>query len=283
MLGRMIRLHLAEAAGITVDWTSRRNEPGALAFDAESPRSLLDLARRGGGYAYAINCIAVLKNAAELSGPEGEAAANRINALFPHQLAQSAAEIDCKVIHVSTDAVFAPESGTCRESDIPHPADLYGRTKLQGEPAASNVITLRCSIIGPNPVKKTGLLEWVLAQPSGGTVQGYEDQLWGGVTTLQFAQLCRRIFQEDLFRPLSEQSAVHHFAPNTPVTKFELLELLGRRFRPDLCVKRARGGSVTRLLESEGMLRELCGTQRPMAIAIDELSTYIDGPKPGRA
>lgn len=283
MLGRMIRLDLAEAAGITVDWTSRRNEPGALAFDAESPRSLLDLARRGGGYAYAINCIAVLKNAAELSGPEGEAAANRINALFPHQLAQSAAEIDCKVIHVSTDAVFAPESGTCRESDTPSPADFYGRTKLRGEPAAQNVITLRCSIIGPNPVKRTGLLEWLLSQPPGATVSGYEDQLWAGVTTLQFAQLCRRIFQENLFQSLRAQSPVHHFAPNAPLTKFELLELLARRFRPDLRVERSRGGSISRVLQSEGLLREICGTLRPMAIAIDELSTYIDGPKPGRA
>jgi len=57
MLGRMLRLELAGAAGGRVDWTSRRREPGALPFEAESPRFLLDLARERGGYDWAVNCI----------------------------------------------------------------------------------------------------------------------------------------------------------------------------------------------------------------------------------
>lgn len=278
MLGRMLRLELAREAGWRVDWTSRRDEPGALLFDAESPGSLLDLARERGGYDYAVNSIAVLKNAAENTGPDGAATAERVNALFPHELARLAAEIGCKVIHVSTDAVFAPDSGPCLESDPPGPVDHYGRTKLRGEPSAPNALTLRCSIIGPNPVKKAGLLEWVLGQPRDGTVTGYDDQLWRGVTTLQLAKLCARIFAENLFGKLRDQSAVHHFCPNETVTKYRLLQLLSERFRPDLEVKRSAGGAVTRILETAGMLREICGTDLSMDVAIAELSTYIDGP-----
>jgi len=228
----MARLHLARDAGLKVDWTSRRKESDALLFQAEAPQSLLDLARGRGGYDYAINCIAVLKNVAENSGPEGETAAHQVNAVFPHELARMAAKIDCKVIHVSTDGVFAPDSGVCLESDVPAPADLYGRTKLLGEPSASNALTIRCSILGPNPVKKTGLFDWVIGQPRRAHIKGYQDQLWRGVTTLQFAQLCARIFGEKLFVRLREQSAVHHFCPNAAVTKYQLLQLLsGRRRR----------------------------------------------------
>ena len=275
----MVRLYLARDAGLRVNWTSRRQESGALLFQAESPHSLRDLAAKRAGYDYAINCIAVLKNAAEDSGPQGAAAAHQINAVFPHDLARIAAEIDCKLVHVSTDGVFAPNSGPCLESDVPAPTDLYGCTKLLGEPSAPNAFTIRCSIIGPNPVKKTGLFEWVIGQPREARIKGYDDQLWRGVTTMQFAQLCARVFRDELFVRLREESAVHHFCPNAAVTKFQLVQALSRRFRPDLLVERATGGPVNRVLESRGMLREVCGSERPMDIAIEELSTYIDEPK----
>ena len=281
MLGRMVRLHLATEPGFAVEWTSRREETGALIFQANLPGSLVDLAKRRGDYDYVVNCIAVLKKAAEGPEPEAAAEAHQINAVFPHELAQLASEIGFRLVHVSTDAVFAPESGSCFESDIPVPADLYGRTKLLGEPSAPNALTVRCSIIGPNPVKKTGLLEWLLGQPRHATITGYEDQLWRGATTLQFAKLCARIFQGNLFEQLRGESSVHHFCPNRVVTKYQLLELLCRRFRPDIGVERASGGAINRVLESRGMLREICGAELPMDVAIEELSTYIDGPKAG--
>jgi len=281
MLGRMVRLHLAADPGFAVDWTSRREEPDALHFQADSSRSLVELAKHRGGYDYVVNCIAVLKKAAESPEPQAMARANQINAVFPHELAQLAAEIGFKLVHVSTDAVFAAESGSCFESDIPVLADLYGRTKLLGEPSGPNALTIRCSIIGPNPVKKTGLFEWVLGQPSNATIMGYDDQLWRGATTLQFARLCARIFQENLFQQLRDESGIHHFCPNAVVTKYQLLELLCRRFRPDLRVERASGGIINRVLESRGMLREIYGAELPMDVAIEELSTYIDRPKAG--
>jgi dTDP-4-dehydrorhamnose reductase len=275
MLGRMVRLHLEGHPGFAIDWTSRREESGALLFKAESSRSLFDLSQRHGGYDYVVNCIAVLKKAAESPDPQ----AHKINAVFPHELAQFAAEIGFRLVHVSTDAVFAPQSGRCLESDVPAPVDLYGRTKLLGEPSTPSALTIRCSIIGPNPVKKTGFFEWVLNQSRNATITGYDDQLWRGVTTLQFARLCARIFKEHLFPQLRDESRVHHFCPNAVVTKYQLLQLLCRRFRPDVHVERGRGGLINRVLETQGMLREICGTERPLDVAVEELSTYIDGPK----
>ncbi|MCD8185875.1 MAG: dTDP-4-dehydrorhamnose reductase [Rikenellaceae bacterium] len=60
----------------------------------------------------------------------------KINALGPAVLAEICAESGIKLIHISTDYVF---DGTARtpypENHRPHPVNVYGFTKLQGETA----------------------------------------------------------------------------------------------------------------------------------------------------
>lgn len=60
--------------------------------------------------------------------------AYRINAIGPRNLAIASAEIGAKLIHVSTDYVFAG-NGTMpyTEFDAPGPVSAYGKTKLEGE------------------------------------------------------------------------------------------------------------------------------------------------------
>jgi dTDP-4-dehydrorhamnose reductase len=57
---------------------------------------------------------------------------------------------------------------------------------------------------------------------------GYTNHLWNGVTTLQFAELCGKIMEMDKFDVLRKESAVFHFVPNRPVTKYELLTIFSR-------------------------------------------------------
>ena len=58
----------------------------------------------------------------------------RINAIGPRNLAIAAADVDAKLIHVSTDYVFAGDASTPYfETDAPAPQSAYGRTKLAGE------------------------------------------------------------------------------------------------------------------------------------------------------
>lgn len=60
--------------------------------------------------------------------------AYKINALGPRNLSIAAAELDAKMIHVSTDYVFEG-NGTrpYTEFDSPNPVSAYGKTKLEGE------------------------------------------------------------------------------------------------------------------------------------------------------
>nr|WP_321239556.1 dTDP-4-dehydrorhamnose reductase [uncultured Tolumonas sp.] len=60
--------------------------------------------------------------------------AHQINAVAPGYLSAAAAEVGAVVIQMSTDYVFdGCKQGTYKETDHPHPINLYGVSKLAGE------------------------------------------------------------------------------------------------------------------------------------------------------
>lgn len=103
---------------------------GVTALDISDVDAVLALVRRERPQVI-INCAAHTN----VDACEKELdAAYRINAIGPRNLAIAAADIDAKMIHVSTDYVFAG-NGTrpYTEFDEPGPVSAYGRTKLAGE------------------------------------------------------------------------------------------------------------------------------------------------------
>lgn len=69
-----------------------------------------------------------------------EAAARAVNADAPSVMAEEAKRLGALLVHYSTDYVF---DGTKRtpyeEDDPPHPVNVYGRTKLEGEQAIQRI------------------------------------------------------------------------------------------------------------------------------------------------
>lgn len=83
-------------------------------------------------------CPDVIINCAALTNVDGCEKmwdlAYKINALGPRNLAIAATEVDAKLVHVSTDYVFAgTEAAPRTEFDLPDPISAYGKTKLEGE------------------------------------------------------------------------------------------------------------------------------------------------------
>ena len=149
--------------------------PGVLAEAPESLERVLEIARPD----VVVNCIGVVKQIAAASGPVRMV---RLNALFPHELAAICQARQIRLVHISTDCVFSGRGGGYRENDIPEPVDLYGRSKLAGEPSGHHVLTLRTSMIGWELAgRRQGLLEWFVAQ-RGGTVRGYRHAVFSGPT-----------------------------------------------------------------------------------------------------
>ena len=251
MLGQACVRWLGRHERWTVDGTTYFNTGDPLHYDVLSgPKKLHEILERG-RYRFAINCIGVLSSAISESDWPSVEQAIRINSLFPYELAAAAAGSGCRIIHISTDAVFSGASRQDYTEDSPVDClASYGRTKALGECAAENVLNFRCSIIGRDWNGGKGIIEWFLRTPPGGTLTGFRDYCWTGVTTFQFAELCERIMATGSFERLRAESAVHHFAPNEPISKYDLLVMLnditrrGLRIEPGL----SPGGPVRRVL-----------------------------------
>jgi len=253
MLGHVVYSRLAQEPSLSVYGTHLDNRRDALYFDAQDGlKKLARICQANSGIKYIINCVGITANRIDVGKSESIARAVEINSLFPHRLAAFAAERKIRVMQISTDGVFSGQAKRYTESSACDCQDLYGKTKCLGEVSADNFLNIRCSIIGPSPLEKGGLWEWFLSQPEGARISGYANHRWHGVTTLQFAELMARIIKEDCFAVLREESPVFHFAPNRPVTKYQLLQIFKKQFKRKVTIKPVQHPEpVARILVSQ--------------------------------
>jgi dTDP-4-dehydrorhamnose reductase len=187
---------------------------------------------------YIVNCIGVINVDCRDNNAAGVLQAVRVNALFPHLLADTLAASgrNVRVAHITTDCVFSGSAGGYDERSIADPVDFYGKSKLLGEVQQQRWLNIRCSVIGPDPVRKRSFLEWVLSHPLGATVPGFQHHRWSGVTSLQYAQFCEELIVENRYSELRDFGPTVHFVPNRAVTKYELVRCVSSVFERGLNV-----------------------------------------------
>lgn len=188
-----------------------------------------------------INCVGLIKQLADAKDP---LTALPINAMLPHRLARLCNLAGARLIHVSTDCVFAGRKGNYVESDLSDAEDLYGKSKYIGElHDAPNAITLRTSIIGHELDSNHALIDWFLAQE--GSVRGFGKAIFSGLPTVELARVMK-----DFVLTNPALSGLYHVAAD-PIAKLELLQLVASRYgkqieiRPDdaLVIDRSLDGS----------------------------------------
>ena len=162
-----------------------------------------------------INCVGLIK---QLVDAEDPLQAIPINALLPHRLARLCELSGARLVHMSTDCVFAGDRGGYLESDSSDAKDLYGRSKFLGEVSYPHTVTLRTSILGHELQSTHGLVGWFLSQQ--GRCKGYTRAIFSGVPTVTLAQIVR-----DIVIPLTDLYGVYHVAAQ-PISKFDLLRLI---------------------------------------------------------
>lgn len=159
-----------------------------------------------------INCVGAIPQIPHAFKKPGQSFF--INSALPHLLSSTFKE---KMIHITTDGVFNGLDGFPYHENSPHtPTDLYGLTKSIGEP--NDCLTLRTSLVGPEITGFFGLLEWFRKQTNK-TVRGFQQNIWNGITTKQFAKICDAIIQNR--KKFPKNGIFHVFS--TPISKYEML------------------------------------------------------------
>ncbi|MGQ0443204.1 MAG: dTDP-4-dehydrorhamnose reductase family protein, partial [Methylophilaceae bacterium] len=194
-----------------------------------------------------INCIGLVKQHAEADNP---LQVIPINTLLPHRLAKLCELVGARLIHISTDCVFAGDRGNYHESDVSDARDLYGKSKYLGEVSDPHTITLRTSIIGHELQSSHGLMDWFLSQQQ--RCNGYTKTIFSGMPTITLAKIIR-----DAVIPRPDLYGVYHVAAS-PISKHDLLQLVARVYGktieivPDDTVKIDRSLNADRFRDATG-------------------------------
>ena len=198
-----------------------------------------------------INCIGLVKQLAEADDP---LAAIPINSLLPHRLARLCDVAGARLIHMSTDCVFAGTRGMYGEQDLPDAQDLYGRSKYLGEVDYPHAVTLRTSIIGHELSSAHSLVGWFLAQQ--GPVKGFTRAIFSGLPTMELARVTR-----DFVIPNAELQGLYHVSAD-PINKFELLKLVAQSYGKSTTIMPDEQLVIDRSLDSS-RFRQITGYQPP--------------------
>lgn len=170
-------------------------------------------------YDAVINCIGLLNQFAE----NNKAMAVFLNGYLPHYLVEITKDMKTKVIHMSTDCVFAGNDGPYYEDSLPNGVTFYDRSKAMGEINNEKDLTFRNSIIGPD-IKKSGigLFSWFMKQ--NGPISGFTGAIWTGVTTYTLAKAMEAALKENLI-------GLYNLVNNESINKFDLCSLFNKYFR----------------------------------------------------
>lgn len=153
-----------------------------------------------------------------------------VNSILPNILNELKKNIDCKVIHITTDCVYSGDRGLYDEDSIPDASDEYGRSKILGENA--NNMNIRTSIIGEELKNKKSLIEWVKSNQNK-KILGYENHIWNGLTCLE---LCN--FIHDVIKNNSYWIGTRHIHSPEDVSKYELVNIINEIYNLNIDIEK---------------------------------------------
>jgi dTDP-4-dehydrorhamnose reductase len=230
----MARLLITGAGGmlgVSLVLEARATGHQAIAVDCGHPvfhqgveTVVADLAAPGAAQAvlaaarpdWVIHCAA----ATSVDGCEADPAlALRLNRDMAGQVALAARAVGARLAHISTDAVFDGERGGYAEEDEPHPVNVYGKSKREGELAvlAEDVraLVVRTNIYGWNAQAKQSLAEWFLCRlEAGERCPGFADVWFTPILVNDLAPLLLKMLEVGL-------RGIYHVGGGECLSKYE--------------------------------------------------------------
>lgn len=229
MLGSAVYKYFSEKEEFIVFGSSREKHNKFYFFEAGKNNSLKKLLNSTKKIDFVINCIGILKHDSSID--------SSINYSLPKKINDLQKVYDFRLIHVSTDDVFDPNSNRVNENSKPSPVGKYGKSKQKGEIDSPNIINVRTSIIGFDSRDRKGLIEWIIKN-NNKAINGFINQKWSGCTMLQFAKLCDFLVEDDNFDKQRANSPFLHFAPLGPISKYSLIKKISRNLNLNIKIKK---------------------------------------------
>lgn len=220
MAGHLISLYFKEQGHEVVGFARQQSQllDSTIIGDA-SDMALIKKVIEEGNYDAVINCIGLLNQFAE----NNKAMAVLLNGYLPHYLVELTKDTKTRIIHMSTDCVFAGNDGPYFEDTLPNGASFYDRSKAMGEFNNDKDLTFRNSIIGPDiKASGIGLFNWFMKQE--GPIEGFTGAIWTGVTTFTLAKAMEQALKENL-------TGLYNLVNNESINKYDLLGLFNKYFR----------------------------------------------------
>ena len=225
MLGSMVKKYMLNNSDLEIVCFGRTNQNNSTirvsnVFDLDSKLLF--------GCDWIINCIGVIKPFIKDDNPSQVLNALNINARLPYHISNVASDIGAHIIQIGTDCVYSGSKGGYDENALHDALDVYGKSKSLGEANVDNITHIRASIIGPEVNYSRSLIEWFKSQPKGSAITGFNNHLWNGVTTFQFAKVCHGLIKANK-RDIRKQ----HLVPADIVNKYELLNSFAELYNRD--------------------------------------------------
>lgn len=181
---------------------------------------------------YVIHCAA-LANVDKCEAESGLAWG--INEVGTENIAQYARKFNAKLVYISTDSVFDGEKGNYKETDVTHPINIYGKSKLQGEKVATwakDYLVIRTAFFDR-------LAGWVIANlKDGKEISMFRDVYFSPICTSDLVDITLKMCEKEL-------TGVYHVGGQGSWSKYEFGVNLAKVFNlnPDL-IKRTLVGDI---------------------------------------
>ncbi len=184
-------------------------------------------------------------------------------------VALASKEIGAKIIHISTDSVFDGKKGMYTEEDIPHPLNVYARTKLEGEGRVQHwlpdSIIVRTAFYGwsPSSSRNMSLAEWVISKlKSGEPLKGFTDAFFSPIFVNNLVKVIIEMYNKGL-------SGVYHVAGSERCSKYNFGLEISQAF-----------GLAKNLVQASSIAEASLRAPRPkdISLSVAKISGIIDTP-----
>ena len=173
-----------------------------------------------------INCAAYT---AVDKAEEEQAIANQVNHLAVTQLAEIAKTQQSKLIHISTDYVFAGKSDKpYKDTDATNPLNIYGKTKLAGERALKEVMPTNAIIIRTSWVYSeygNNFVKTMLRHgKEGGALNVVSDQIGSPTYATDLAGVILAIVNNKDYQNKENSTEIYHYSNEGEISWYEFAQ-----------------------------------------------------------